>query len=156
MAQEHLATGIAGRSMTTLYGHVARPSRPRPRRAVVTCAPNEYHEMGARMLADLLELEGWDVRYLGANTPEGDVLALLNSWLPHVFALSVCVPFNLEAAGELLASVRAAPLLWSTRVLVGGLAFTWSTDLWRRLGADGYAPDAGAAVETVRGWFRDD
>ncbi|MEW6487041.1 MAG: B12-binding domain-containing protein [Thermodesulfobacteriota bacterium] len=153
VAEEHLATAVAGRMMTALYGRLTPPARARRLRAVVTCAPNEHHEVGARMVADLLELEGWDVRYLGADTPAGDVLALLESWLPRVLCLSVCVPYNLEAAADLVTAVRGDPVLRATKILVGGLAFAWSTALWQRLGADAYAPDAGAAADVVRAWF---
>jgi methanogenic corrinoid protein MtbC1 len=153
VAEEHLATAVAGRMMTALYGRLAPPARSRRLRAVVTCAPNEHHEVGARMVADLLELDGWDVRYLGADTPAGDVVALLGSWLPRVLCLSVCVPYNLEAAADLVAAIRANPVLRATKILVGGLAFGWSTALWQRLGADAYAADAGAAADAARTWF---
>lgn len=153
VAEEHLATAVAGRIMTALYGRLTPPPRSRRLRAVVTCAPNEHHEVGARMVADLLELDGWDVRYLGADTPAGDVLALLASWLPRVLCLSVCVPYNLDAAADLVAAVRGDPVLRTTKVLVGGLAFAWSTALWQRLGADACAPDAGSGADVVRAWF---
>jgi hypothetical protein len=36
---------------------------------VAACVSGELHEIGVRMLCDLLEMEGWNTIYLGANVP---------------------------------------------------------------------------------------
>jgi MerR family transcriptional regulator, light-induced transcriptional regulator len=41
-------------------------------------------------------------------------------------------------------------------VMVGGLAFRGSPELWRRLAADGYAADATEAVELAERWWNAD
>jgi methanogenic corrinoid protein MtbC1 len=38
-------------------------------------------------------------------------------------------------------------------VLVGGYTFNIVPDLWKKVGADGYAPDAGEAVTVARSLF---
>jgi methanogenic corrinoid protein MtbC1 len=146
VAQEHLATGIAGRVMASLYAVVVTSRGPSRGRAVVACAPGEYHEVGSRMLSDLLELDGWRIWYLGANTPPGDILPFLSANKPDLFCLSVCMPYSLDIARDLLRAVRSDPALAGTRLLVGGQAFFYSPDLWRRIGADAFAADAVSAV----------
>jgi hypothetical protein len=37
--------------------------------------------------------------------------------------------------------------------MVGGYVFRDAPQLWRELGADGYAPDARAAVQLAAQWF---
>ena len=44
--------------------------------AVLACAPGEHHEIGLLMLAILLRADGWQVAYLGADTPMADAAAL--------------------------------------------------------------------------------
>ena len=44
--------------------------------AVLACAPGEQHEIGLLMLAVLLRADGWQVAYLGADTPVLDAVAL--------------------------------------------------------------------------------
>jgi methanogenic corrinoid protein MtbC1 len=58
-------------SMVDIY-----PSQAKGK-AVITAAPNEFYEIGAWMISDILEFDGWEVRYLGANTPVND---LANKW----------------------------------------------------------------------------
>jgi methanogenic corrinoid protein MtbC1 len=138
VADEHLATAIVGRVTSFLYGRFA--GEPQTKGTVVVSAvPNEFHEVGARMVADMLELDGWDVTYLGANLPIKDLLALLKQKKPFLLALSVATAFNLEKARELIAAVRKMPELSATRILAGGLAFCSTPRLWQEFGADGYA-----------------
>lgn len=149
-AIEHLATSIVSRVMATLYTHIA-PSKGKSRgKAIISCAPNEFHEVGARMLADLLEIDGWNVRYLGANTPSRDIVSLVEADCADLLAISVCMPYGLDVARDLIRDVRSRPGLGGTRILVGGQAFMLVEDLWRKIGADGFAATADEAVVTAR------
>ena len=67
VAQEHLASAVVARVMAVAYDRV-EPMHQLQGKAVVTAAPHNFHEIGARMLADCLGLDGWEVDYLGANT----------------------------------------------------------------------------------------
>jgi methanogenic corrinoid protein MtbC1 len=98
------------------------------------------------MLSDFLELDGWRTWYLGTNTPPDDILPFLSANKPDLFCLSVCMPYSLDIARDLLRAVRSVPDLAGTRLLVGGQAFFHSPDLWKRIGADGFAADAVSAV----------
>jgi len=151
VAEEHLATAIVSRVMASLYGHFVGSGSERGR-AVVACAPNEYHEVGGRMVADLLEMDGWDVAFLGANMPPGDLIALLKGHLPDLMALSITMPFNIEACRELITAIRVEAALAHLPVMVGGLAFWGVPELWAQTGADGWASDGREAVRLARQW----
>jgi methanogenic corrinoid protein MtbC1 len=151
VAQEHLASSIVGRVMTSVYLG-CDCSKPRRGSAVVSAAPEEYHEIGCWMVSDMLEMDGWRVRYLGADTPAGELLDFLREDPPDVLALSVTMPFNIDSAAGLVRSVRDEPSLASVRILLGGAAVSSAEGLWRRLGADGTAFDAAEAVEVCRRW----
>jgi MerR family transcriptional regulator, light-induced transcriptional regulator len=154
VAHEHLATSIVGRIMAGLYPRFFM-TEPSKGRAVVTSAPNELHEVGARMVADLLELDGWDTDYLGANTPVKDLLRLLSSKHYDLLALSVAVPFNIDKAEGAVHAVRNDLRLKGVRIMVGGRTFNEYLDMWQRIGADGCAPDAAAAVVLASTWWKE-
>ena len=122
VATEHLATAISESLLNLTYPRLfARP--PLGKSAVVTCAANEYHQIGGKMVADLFELNGWRGYFLGANTPVRDVQALIAEKHPDVVALSVASAFSLDTlistAGEIRAAFPKLP------ILVGGQAFRW-------------------------------
>lgn len=154
VAQEHLASSIAGRVITSIYLDVKETAATRSK-AIVTAAPEEFHQLGAWMLSDLLEFAGWQVRYLGANTPAKDVVDLVQRERPALLCVSVTMPFNLDSMQSLLGQIRAVPNL-ITKTMVGGAAFNGNPDLAQKIGADGYAPDAVAAVTLANEWWDGD
>ena len=73
VAQEHLASGVVRAHLERLLADSRAAIRGT---AVLACAPGERHELGLLMLAVLLRADGWQVAYLGADTPVGDAVVL--------------------------------------------------------------------------------
>ena len=64
---EKLASHLVLKHMDRLRG-MHSSERPRlPQRILVACVEGELHCIGARMVADLLDIEGWSVDFLGAG-----------------------------------------------------------------------------------------
>ena len=152
VAQEHRASAIARLVMDTLFPLLV-PFRLRKGRVLVSCANNEFHELGGRMLADLLWGEGWEVEFLGAGRSEPDLLAAVRQGRPHVLGLSLAMPFNLDEVRRLIARVRREPAFSSGRVLVGGNLIRHSPGVAPALGADGHALDALDAIRILDEWW---
>ena len=152
VAEEHVATAIVGRVMASLYPRFALFDVTKGK-AIVSAGPNEFHEVGARMVADFMEMDGWDVTYLGANTPAEVLLDTLKQNKPFVVALSVATVFNLESALQLIRMIKNDPETTGIKVMVGGLAFYGMPQLWQTIGADGYAADAEVALKVSDDWW---
>jgi len=152
VAEEHRASAIARQTCDALY-HLLMPFKLGKGRAVIACSVNEAHDLGGRILADLLAGDGWDVDFLGADSSEEDLLRLLRSCRPHVLGLSLAMPFNLLQARRLIERARGEPGFRGSRVIVGGAVFRSDPDLWRALGADGHAASAGEALRLLDGWW---
>ncbi len=76
VGQEHLVTAATQLAMAQLYPRTF--ATPRIGRTIVVAAVGgELHEIGARMVADLFELGGWDSHFLGANTPTNAVIDIV-------------------------------------------------------------------------------
>src|SRR4051812_49319995 len=112
------------------------------RRAVVPCVAGEAHEVGPRMVADLLELGGWDTIYLGGNVPGRGVVQALAEHRADLLGVSATMTYHLPAVIDLIAAVHAEPACASVRVMVGGRLFDAEPGLWRRVGAEGHPADA--------------
>ena len=141
VAQEHYCTAATQVIMSQLAPRLFGTER-NGRRAVVTCAAGESHEVGPRMVADLLELGGWDTIYLGGNVPLRGVVQALAEHRADVLAVSATMTYHLPAVIDLIAAVRAEPACAGVRVMVGGRLFDAESGLWRRVGADGRPADA--------------
>jgi methanogenic corrinoid protein MtbC1 len=144
VAQEHFCTAATQMVMSQLYPYMFTGER-KDRRMVVACVGGELHEIGARMVADFFEMDGWDTFFLGASTPPDGILKMVQDCQADVLALSATMSFHVSKVAGIISDLRADPSS-RTRVLVGGYPFNLSPDLWRKVGADGYAPDAETAI----------
>lgn len=123
VAVEHLATAISERLLAIVYPGVLSRSTGggTVRKAVISCSVNEYHQVGARMVSDLMDLNGWNVHFLGANTPVEDLLEMIQSNRPDLLGLSLSIYFNLTNLHRVIQAVRLDyPQL---DIIVGGQAF---------------------------------
>ncbi len=144
VAQEHLFTATTQLIMSQLYSRLFADA-PTSRQILVAGVSGDLHEIGARILADFFEMEGWDTSYLGANVMLDDITSTLLEQRIDVAALSVTMVHHVPRIREAIAAIRSiAP---QTAIIVGGYPFSISPELWRELGADGTAGDAKGAVE---------
>jgi methanogenic corrinoid protein MtbC1 len=145
VAEEHFCTASTQALMGRFYPQILATPRV-GRKVVAACVGDELHEIGARMVADFFELEGWDSIYLGANTPAAALVDLVCRERPDLVALGVTMTYHLDTAEKQIARLRANARCSAVKVLVGGYVFQRHAALWRNVGADGCAPDAAAAV----------
>jgi methanogenic corrinoid protein MtbC1 len=120
VAVEHMATAITETLMNTLYSDMVQAS-PKGLRAIITSTQNEYHQIGAKMVADIFELNGWDTWYLGANTPTGELIRLAHDINPHVIALSLSVYFHLTELSDMIQTIQKE--YTKGAIIIGGQAF---------------------------------
>lgn len=147
IAQEHMATAISHVVMARLFDE-ATPEARVDRKVIVACVEGELHEFPARLVADFLDLAGFDTRYLGANVPTDHLLRMVEEERPDLLALSVTMSFNAPASRVAVQRVRQRfPRL---PILMGGHALAWEPRLARDYGVETCGPEAGCVVDTAR------
>ncbi|MFO0585559.1 MAG: cobalamin-dependent protein [Anaeromyxobacter sp.] len=119
VAQEHLATAITEEALALAMPHTLDRD-DNGRSAVIACCADELHQIGGRMVADTLAMQGWDVAFLGANTPVDDLVALVASRRFDLVGLSVALRENLPRAVQAAGKVRRA--VPDVPIAVGGQA----------------------------------
>ena len=149
IAQEHYCTASTQLIMSQLYPYIFRSDRTFRGTIVAACVSGELHEIGARMLCDLLEMEGWNTIYLGANVPTAGIVDVLRDSHSDILAVSASMTFHIPSVREVIAAVRLASP--ATRILVGGYAFKIAPNLWRDVGADYWTKDASDAISLIGG-----
>ena len=153
VAEEHLASSIVSRVLSTIYTQFMSFEKTKGK-AIITATANEFHEIGSRIIADSLELDGWDVDHLGVDTPVPDLVDLLRDKRPFMLGLSLAIPFNLDNLIGTVESIRAESELRDMKILVGGKAFNDNPELLEKTGADEMSQDCQQAVEAARDWWR--
>lgn len=146
VADEHFATAITQALLGELRACFPR-SEPRSKTVVAAAVSGDFHDVGLRIVADCLEMDGWRVLFLGANTPAGEIVEFLDRHPADLLALSTSTCLLVRETGELIEAVRASHSRDKLKIIVGGSPFDLIPDLWEELGADGCAHRAVEAVE---------
>ena len=144
VAEEHMATAITQYTISQLYAR-SKPAGIRRGNLVITGVHHEMHQIGANMVADVLESDGWDVRFLGTNVPHTGILQAIADHKADVLGISATMLFNLPHAIKLVKEVRDRMKEHSPRIVLGGSAFRSVPELWREIGADGFSSDVRGA-----------
>ncbi|MGE5353758.1 MAG: B12-binding domain-containing protein [Acidobacteriota bacterium] len=119
-ATEHMATTITECLMSYTYPVVSAKEKI-GKKVIVACVPKEFHQVGAKMVADVFELHGWEAFCLGANTKESELFKLIIEKQPDLLALSMSLYLNLVRLTDMIESVKKEfPQL---EIIVGGQAF---------------------------------
>ena len=62
---------------------------------MLVCPEEEYHDLGIRMGADFFTIAGYDVTYIGSNTPKSNILSAARFLKPDIIDISVSNYLNL-------------------------------------------------------------
>jgi len=137
--KEHVRTAIVRTIVECSYPYVIKESKSKtedtPVRVVVICPPEEYHEMGARMVADFFTLCGCDTVFVGGNTPYEDFYNAADVIRPEIIAVSITNYYTLVVSKSIIADLKAL-LKDSVRIVVGGYAVRQDSENFSVLGAD--------------------
>jgi MerR family transcriptional regulator, light-induced transcriptional regulator len=146
VAHEHLCTAVTQLCMSMLWPRLNEGAHHHDRTVVATSVGGEAHEIGVRIVADLLKRDGWRTFYLGGGVPASDVVSMLLEQRADVLAVSATMAGHVPAVRRLIHAVRDEPRCVDVKVVVGGRPFLVVPRLGKAVGADGLAPDAADAV----------
>jgi methanogenic corrinoid protein MtbC1 len=148
VADEHMATALVQYVLAQVYERLPIPS-PTKGRMLVAGVAGEFHQLGANIVADVLEAHGWDVRFLGTNVPTPSILSAIEQHRPDVLGLSLTMLTNAPQLRETVASVRAQLRDRCPRIVAGGRAFRLASTLWLDCRVDGFATDVRDALRLL-------
>lgn len=107
VADEHFVTQLNQRLIA-----IAGTLRPAPQsnaeRIVLACPPDEQHDTGLRMVAELLAAHGYEVGMLGAATPIPALLDFVRKNPPFAVGLSIASPLSIGSLAMAVTALRGA------------------------------------------------
>jgi len=148
VVEEHFFTAATQLIMSQLYPYLFATKKAKGK-IIAACVGRELHELGIRMVADFLEIDGWNTIFIGANTPFKSLFETVNKEKPDLIALSTTIMPHLKSIREIIEAIRNDIVLRSTKIIVGGYPFNNDINLWKAVNADGFAPDAQQAIPLV-------
>ena len=140
VAQEHMASAIAQYVIAMIYPRLV-PTSPNRGNMVVTGVSGEQHQIGANLVADALEENGWAVRFLGTNLPHSTILSTIEEISADVLCISTTLVANLPSAADLIRVVRRKLGEKAPRIVVGGTAYRIAPRFVEEMGSAEAIPD---------------
>ena len=146
--QEHLATRINRTIVNQLQNKL--PRRPiKNKKIVVCCAPDELQELGAQMMVDLFESDGWEVRFIGGGLTNDDILAFVNEYAPDILLIYGTAPKQAPDVRRLIDTIKAINAWPNLRIMLSGGVFNRAEGLWQEIDADLFAATAIEALQVA-------
>jgi len=145
--QEHAATQIALAEMGRLRPLLRRKTALN-KRVVVSSVQGDPHAIGGRMVSDFMHMEGWDVDFLGADTPSVELVKFVLERKPVIVGLSLTLESLITPAKLAVEQLRkAAP---GVKIIVGGFLVSADPTGCEAIGADAYVARAQDASDIAR------
>lgn len=138
--KEHVRTAIVRTIVECCFSYVIeKRNSDNPTKkgtAVILCPPEEYHDLGARMVSDYLTICGFDSIFVGSNTPYEDFYNASERIKPKIIAISVSNYYNLVVTKKIIEDLRKKT---ESKIIVGGYAFSMNSSNSTLVGADYFA-----------------
>ena len=138
---------IAGRAMKEalkiLEPLLVNPDSKPEHSAVIGTVEGDLHDIGKNLVAMMWRGANIEVIDLGVNVRPVKFVEAVQRHQPKLLGLSALLTTTMPAMRDTVKAVREAGL--AVKVVIGGAPVT--QEYAREIGADGYSPDAGSAVD---------
>jgi 5-methyltetrahydrofolate--homocysteine methyltransferase len=108
----------------------------------------DLHDIGKNLVCMMLEGAGFVITDMGVDVSPEKFVAAVREHEPSIVAMSALLTTTMPAMQATIGALIDAGLRAQVKVMVGGAPVTEAYAA--QIGADGYAPDAGAAVRKAK------
>ncbi len=141
-----IAANAMKASLAILEPLIAESGIKAPRTAVIGTVQGDLHDIGKNLVGMMWRGANFEVIDLGVNVSPSDFAAAAQEHQPDIVGMSALLTTTVPHMRQAVAAVKATGV--DTRVLVGGAPI--SAEFASEVEADGFAEDAGAAVDVAR------
>jgi 5-methyltetrahydrofolate--homocysteine methyltransferase len=115
--------------------------------AVIGTVKGDLHDIGKNLVGMMWKGANIEVIDLGTNVPAERYVEAAKAHGARIIGISALLTTTMTGMADVVRAVRDAGM-GDVRIILGGAPVT--AEFAREIGADGYAPDAGSAVEVVK------
>lgn len=117
-------------------------------KVIIGTVKGDLHDIGKKLVTMMLEGAGFEVVDLGIDVSAEKFVAAVQEHKPQFVAMSALLTTTMPAMAQTVNLLQENGLRNRVKVIIGGAPIT---DAYaKEIGADGYAPDAGSAVDLVK------
>jgi len=115
---------------------------------IIGTVEGDIHDIGKRIVGLLLEGNGFRVIDLGVDVKADAFVQAMEKHNPDILGMSALLTTTMPNMGKTIDLLKEKGLREKVKIVVGGAPI--SEQFTKSIGADGYAMEAGSAVELVK------
>lgn len=115
---------------------------------VIGTVEGDIHDIGKRIVGFLLEGTGYSVIDLGVDVKADTFVKAVEEHKPAILGMSALLTTTMLNIGKTIEVLKEKGLRNKVKIVVGGAPL--SEQFAKSIGADGYAPEAGSAIDLVK------
>jgi 5-methyltetrahydrofolate--homocysteine methyltransferase len=143
---------IAARAMTAglniVKPQVAVTDLKPVAKVVIGTVKGDLHDIGKKLVAMMLEGAGFEIVDLGIDVAPEKFVAAVAEHEPQIVGMSALLTTTMPSMAQTIKLLAESGLRDRVKVIIGGAPITAAYA--KEIGADGYAPDAGSAVDAAK------
>ncbi len=117
-------------------------------RLIIGTVKGDLHDIGKNLVTMMVESTGFEVTDMGVDVPPENFIKEIREKEPKILALSALLTTTMPMLQQTIAAIEDSGLRDQIKIIVGGAPVT--REYADRIGADGYAPDAGSASKLAK------
>jgi len=115
---------------------------------IIGTVKGDMHDIGKNLVGMMLEGAGFEIEDLGVDVDPDRFVEAIKAKPPDIVGLSALLTTTMPAMEKTIKAITAAGLRDQLKIIVGGAPVT--TEYAQKIGADGFAMDAGQAAALAR------
>lgn len=135
-------------SLEILEPHLSGDKTVEGVRVLIGTVQGDMHDIGKNMVGTMLRGVGFEINDIGINVAAEEFVRRVEEYKPHVLALSALLTTTMPEMKSVINALSEKGLRQGLNIIVGGAPV--NQKYADEIGADGYAGDAGEAVELVK------
>ena len=143
-----LAARAINEALTVLEPHLASFDRESRGTIMIGTVRGDLHDIGKNMVLTMLKGVGFDAVDIGVNVKAEDFVRQVAETKPDILGISALLTTTMPEMKKIIDALEEAGLRENLRIIVGGAPV--NQNFAERIGADGYAQDAGEAISLVK------
>jgi 5-methyltetrahydrofolate--homocysteine methyltransferase len=117
-------------------------------KVVIGTVAGDLHDIGKNLVAMMLEGAGFEIIDLGTDVKPAEFVRAVQEHEPDLVGMSALLTTTMTSISKTIEALTEAGVRDQVKVIVGGAPIT--QDFASKVGADGFAPDAGSASRMAK------
>jgi dimethylamine corrinoid protein len=139
--------------LNILNPYINRENQRTRKKIIIGVVEGDTHDIGKNLVKTLMDAAGFEVFDLGRDVPPAQIVDAAIAEHADVIALSTLMTTTMDGMAAVIQILQEKGQRDAFKVIVGGGPISQS--FADRIGADGYAPSAPAAVKLLHKLFKD-